>query len=131
MYDPTQRLLELEEGFQQYPGRRPGGSGITGIGHARALGGLVGPPSRQTLQDYSRMLEEQQEYMQLVGNEPTRVSFSRQPPNPALAGLLGAGETNPFMLRPRRMNPSWTTAPKYNSTAMPEPHNDFMKRYGR
>ena len=121
------RRRELEALFQQYPGRMPGGSGPTGIGHARALGNLVGPPSRQTLADYGGMLEEQQEYLDLIGESPTQVRFAQQPMNPALAPLLGAGQTNSGMARPRARQPWSLGGPQ----PMPETHEEFMRRQGR
>ena len=121
------RRRELEALFQEYPGRAPGGSGATGIGPTRMLGNLVGPPSRQTLADYGGMLEEQQEYMDLIGEAPEQVRFDRQPMNPALAPLLGAGQTNPNMARPRAMQSMWAAGPR----PMPETHEMFMRRQGR
>jgi len=51
-YDPSERLRQLEEGFQQSPGRAPNGSGVTGLQSNDARG-------------WSQMLQEQQEYLRL------------------------------------------------------------------
>ena len=129
------RRRELEALFQQYPGRAPGGSGPTGIGHARMLGNLVGPPSRQTLAEYGGMLGEQQEYLDLIGEAPEQVRFGRQLMNPALTPLFdqegqaqfGAGQTNPAMARPRARQPWSLGGPQL----LPESHESFMRRQGR
>lgn len=49
---PRERLRQLEEGFRQNPGRAPNGTGSTGLGRTDSRG-------------YTRMLEEQQEYLKL------------------------------------------------------------------
>ena len=51
-YFPQDRLQQLENQYQTAPGRRPGGSGLTGLTSGDAQG-------------WSRMLEEQQEFMNL------------------------------------------------------------------
>jgi len=72
--DPKQRLAELNQLYSQYPGRRPGGSGPTGI----KSGFLQGS------KDWKDMLQEQQEYLRLS---------SGQRPDVRLGGDLGSTRT--------------------------------------
>jgi hypothetical protein len=53
-YDPSQRMATLHDQFAANPGSAPGGSGTTGLMSGDARG-------------YSRMLEQQQEYLRLKG----------------------------------------------------------------
>lgn len=50
--DPYARAQQLESDFERDPGRRPGGSGTTGLGRHDEFG-------------YRKMLEDQQDYLQL------------------------------------------------------------------
>ena len=82
--NPIQRLLELETSFQEFPGRRPGGSGPTGIGHPTNIARLIGPPTRQDLKGYGAMVGEQQEYGDLESQYGKTSQFKN-----ALARLRG------------------------------------------
>ena len=75
------RLMEILRGFEEFPGRAPGGSGPTGIGRASAIGHAPsgGLFPRQTANDYDQMVREQNEYLTLTGNEPTRVRHDVAP----------------------------------------------------
>lgn len=99
------RLLEILQGFEQFPGRAPGGSGPTGIGHVSSIGHAPsgGLFPQQTAQDYDRLVREQLEYLDLVGDAPTRVRHNfgeeAQPaPTPDPQGY-GAGTHEQFMAR--------------------------------
>ena len=124
MIDPRlQRLMELEQGFEEHPGRKRGGSGTTGIG-IRSASSIGNPPSgglfpRDQAIGYDRMLREQDEYDELMGQAaPTRMRVINAGPvsMPAspLQGLQAASPFSPTQLAEGRM-----------------PHSDFMKRYGR
>lgn len=130
------RLLELEEGFQQFPGRRPGGNGATGIGHMLSMGhapsgGLL---PRQDAKAYGQMVNEQMEYEQLANpGEQMRVRHDMAPQSLAIDALLG-GEpyTGP-------VNPSWTDAGGATDALRErtgtgnhfQSHDQFKKRFGR
>lgn len=99
------RLLELEEGFRRHPGRRPGGSGATGIGRVSSIGHAPsgGMLTRGDALGYDRMVREQMEYEQLRNpNSAMKVRHNMAPQSLAIDALLG-GEpyTGP-------VNPMWT-----------------------
>ena len=82
--DPASRLAELQEEFTRFPGAAPGGTGLTGLGKHDAQG-------------YSRLLERQQEYMNLqrqaAGQGPMNVRWGGV--MPSQTGISPAtGENN-------------------------------------
>lgn len=148
MIDPVQRLMQLMQGFREYPGRAPGGSGPTGIGRPSSMGGhMIGPPTRQDLEDYGQMIQEQQEYFQLLNpkHKGFDLQYEEAPVNPALTALKGAGMTNPSMARANQASPDWTIPknpswtiqksmlgnPEAEADTSLETHDQFLKRYGR
>lgn len=128
------RLLELEADFEQFPGRRPGGSGPTGIGKVSAIGHAPngGMLSKQTAKDYDRMVSDQMEYEQLMNSSPMKIRHDMRPQSSALESLLGESYTGP-------VNPMWTdqrgsvnALRQYTGTGdYYQSHDQFKKRYER
>ena len=95
-YFPMDRLKQLETQYQTQPGRRPGGSGLTGLTSGDAQG-------------WSRMLNEQQEYMNLVGavtkKAPPRVETAPMQERHITSGVDPASgvASNPFSMSGQSM----------------------------
>jgi len=74
MMPPEDRLRQLQEGFQRFPGRAPQGSGETGL---HALSAATMNP--QTMQPYQDMLDEREEFLNLqremAGKAPMGARF--------------------------------------------------------
>jgi len=115
--DPDQmRLQQIEDSWQQFPGRAPGGTGLTG---------LLPNDSR----GYSDMLNEQTEYANLLrrreGQGPLRVvggrGFAPEPSYTAGDALEGVAQSMPWYVTPPPP-PTQPAAPQ--APAAPPPPTD-------
>lgn len=114
-YMPQDRLQQLEGQYQSNSGRRPGGSGMTGLMSGDAHG-------------WSRMLNEQQEYMNLMA----RVN-RKAPPGVETAPIreqhIGTGATAPLGAR---VTPATGEAnDPFGLGGLREGHDQFMERTKR
>ena len=105
-YFPKDRLRQLENQYQTSPGRRPGGSGLTGLTAGDAQG-------------WSRMLNEQQEFMNLAA-----AANKKAPPGVATAPLQERHMTSGIAPATGEANAPWSLGRQ----AMPESHESFMER---
>lgn len=129
-YDPVARLKQLGDLYQTNPGRAPMGSGSTGL-------------ASNDREGWSRMLEEQQEYLNLNshlgGGQGINVGAARQnlPSTRTLSPATGMNNRQAFMGAGLPANYGGSEIQqaleglRNGGTAGATSNDQFMKRYGR
>ena len=101
------RIGNIEQGWRQYPGRKSGGTGMTGLQSNDARG-------------WSQMLNEQTEHLglqnALAGEEQPTIRVGES------AGLRGLRKALPSPVARASVQPA---------QPMPESHDAFMRKWGR